>query len=145
MKTVNFNIKEVSWKQDKQRIMMIREKVFVDEQNVPIEEEMDDLDVQCWFVLAEDSKEKPIGTGRLLPTGKIGRMAVLKEYRNIGVGSAILNALIEIANNESIKNLYLHGQVHAKAFYNKHGFIEQGSIFDEAGIPHYKMRFIPHY
>ncbi len=144
MKTVIFKIKEVSWEQENQRIMMIRKKVFVDEQNVPMEEEMDELDVQCWFVLAEDSKENVIGTGRLLPSGKIGRMAVLKEYRNIGVGSAILNALIEIANNESINNLYLHGQVHAKAFYNKHGFIEQGSIFDEAGIPHYKMRFIPH-
>jgi len=144
MKTVNFNIKEVSWKRDSQRIMMIREKVFVDEQNVPMEEEMDDLDVQCWFVLAEDSKENPIGTGRLLPSGKIGRMAVLKKYRNIGIGSAILRALIEIAKKESISNLYLHGQIHAKSFYNKHGFIEQGSIFNEAGIPHYKMRYIPH-
>lgn len=144
MKTVNFNIKEVSWKQEYQRIMMIREKVFVDEQNVPMEEEMDDLDVQCWFVLAEDGEENALGTGRLLPSGKIGRMAVLKEFRNIGIGSAILEALIKIAKKESINNLYLHGQVHAKPFYNKHGFIEQGPIFDEAGIPHYKMRFSPH-
>ncbi|NNE39273.1 MAG: GNAT family N-acetyltransferase, partial [Gammaproteobacteria bacterium] len=104
---------------------------------------MDDLDSQCWFVLAEDETGNPIGTGRLLPTGKIGRMAVLKEYRAQGVGSAILKALMDIAKSNSIDDMYLHGQTHAKAFYNKYGFIVVGPEFDESGIPHYKMRYSP--
>ncbi len=143
MQTYNFTIKEVSWDTHKDSIMMIREKVFVIEQHVPIEEEMDDLDSECWFVLAEDKDGNPIGTGRLLPEGKIGRMAVLMEYRHQGIGSAILKALVEVARSQSIEGLYLHGQTHAKSFYNKHGFVEFGEEFDEAGIPHYKMRYSP--
>ncbi len=143
MQTVGFTIKEVNWSDQRNNIMMIRELVFVVEQNVPMEEEIDGLDEHCWFVLAMDKTENPIGTGRLLPSGKIGRMAVLKEYRNQGVGSAILKALIEVARLHSINELYLHGQSHAKSFYNKHNFIESGPLFDEAGIPHYIMRYSP--
>ena len=145
MPATKFTIKEVSWHQHKDAIMMIREKVFVEEQNVSMEEEMDGLDDQCWFALAVDDSDSPIGTGRLLPSGKVGRMAVLREYRNQGIGSAILNKLINVASSQSISNLYLHGQTHAIKFYNKHGFVEEGQEFDEAGIPHYKMRFIPQY
>ena len=138
------HIKQVDWELEQDRIMSIRNEVFVIEQAVPMEEEMDGLDKQCWFVLAEDDKGHPIGTGRLLPSGKIGRMAVLKFYRNRGVGSAILTALIKLALENNLTDLYLHGQIHAKQFYNNHGFIEEGAVFDEAGIPHIKMRFSRH-
>jgi predicted GNAT family N-acyltransferase len=140
MKDKLYRIIQVTWDLEQERIMMIRKTVFVDEQKVPIEEEMDGLDEQCRFVLAEDQKGVAIGTGRLLPDGKIGRMAVLKQYRNRGVGSGLLKALIAVANAQSIKELYLHGQLSAKQFYTKHGFVEEGPIFDEAGIPHVKMR-----
>ena len=132
-----FHVTQVSWKQECERITMIRKKVFVEEQNVPIEI---DLDEQCWFVLAEDASGNAIGTGRLLPDGKIGRMAVLKPYRGMGVGSAILQALINLAATQSITALYLHGQLSARGFYRKYGFVEIGPVFNEAGIPHIKMR-----
>ena len=139
-----FHISRVTWEEEQERIMMIRNTVFVEEQKVPIDEEMDDLDAQCWFVLAEDENGNAIGTGRLLPDGKIGRMAVLKQFRNHGVGSDLLKALIALADTQSIKGLYLHGQTQAKHFYNKHGFVEVGPVFDEAGIPHVKMCLTRH-
>ncbi|MGY8815283.1 MAG: GNAT family N-acetyltransferase [Gammaproteobacteria bacterium] len=136
----SFKIIQANWKQDGDRIMMIRKVVFVEEQKVSMDEEIDNLDEQCWFALALNNTGEAIGTGRLLPTGKIGRLAVLKEYRNLGVGSKLLNLLIDITKTQSVSDVYLHGQTHAKMFYNKHGFIEEGEIFDEAGIPHFKMR-----
>ena len=144
MNSESFTITQVSWERESERIMMIRKSVFVDEQKVSMEEELDGLDAQCWFVLALDQQAKPIGTGRLLPDGKIGRMAVLKSSRGCGVGSALLKALIAVAEAQSINELYLHGQISAKQFYSKHGFIEEGPIFDEAGIPHVKMRLTRH-
>jgi predicted GNAT family N-acyltransferase len=136
----NFTIRQVDWHREKEQIMMIRNVVFVEEQKVPMEEEMDNLDAQCWFVLAEDETGKPIGTGRLLPGGKIGRLAVLKDHRGHGIGSALLKALIRVADLQSIGELYLHGQIQAKSFYARHGFVEEGPVFEEAGIPHIKMR-----
>ncbi|MGK0297372.1 MAG: putative GNAT family N-acyltransferase [Gammaproteobacteria bacterium] len=140
MSNNSFKIIQANWEQDGDRIMMIRKVVFVEEQKVSLDEEIDNLDEQCRFVLAVNDDGDAIGTGRLLPTGKIGRLAVLKDFRKLGVGSELLKSLIDIAKTQSIPNIYLHGQTHAKIFYNKHGFIEEGEIFDEAGIPHFKMR-----
>ena len=81
-----------------------------------------------------------IATGRLLPDGHIGRMAVRKSARGKGIGSEVLAALLKEAKREQFNELVLHAQTHALAFYTNHGFQIEGDEFLEAGIPHYRMR-----
>jgi len=113
--------------------------VFVEEQGVPATIEMDDRDAECVHALAY-VEGRAVGTGRLLPDGHIGRMAVLKESRASGVGSAILACLVEEAHRRGMKEVVLSAQTHALGFYRKHGFREVGAIFEEAGIAHQEMR-----
>ena len=116
----------------------IREAVFVHEQQVPKTLEWDGMDARCLHVLAEIDGE-PAGTGRLLPDGQIGRMAVLRELRGRGIGSAMLLQLIELARAGGMRLLILHAQIHAVPFYRRFGFAVQGETFVEAGIPHTRM------
>jgi predicted GNAT family N-acyltransferase len=114
--------------------------VFVLEQRVPADLERDPLDPDCRHVLARDATGRPIGTGRLTPDGRIGRMAVLRERRGQGVGAALLEALLEVARARGLPEVHLHAQQHARGFYARHGFEVEGSPFEEAGIPHIGMR-----
>ena len=139
----DIRIRQVDWHEERERIMSIREAVFVVEQKVPMEIELDDMDEHCLFVLAEDEDGNAIGTCRLFSNGKIGRLAVLKPYRGHGVGSALLRYIIDIALQQGINDLYLHGQSYAMDFYIKHGFVPEGEEFIEADIPHFKLRFNP--
>ena len=109
------------------------------EQSVPPEEEFDGLDDTSHHWLVQDAETRPIGTGRLLDTGQIGRMAVLDQYRGGGIGAAILSAAVEKARTLGFDQVFLNAQVHAIGFYEKAGFIETGSRFNEAGIQHQKM------
>jgi predicted GNAT family N-acyltransferase len=118
----------------------VREPVFVQEQQVPIELEWDALDPVCVHVIARSADGRPIGTGRLTPERKIGRMAVLPEWRGRGVGDALLLALIEQAAQRRWPELQLHSQISALGFYVKHGFVPYGARFMEAGIEHQSMR-----
>jgi predicted GNAT family N-acyltransferase len=113
--------------------------VFVEEQGVPAELEMDEMDVQCIHALAFDG-ERAVGTGRLLPDGHIGRMAVLKEFRGKGAGGALLAKLMEAAKSRGDREVLLSAQVHAVPFYQAYGFELFGEIYEEAGIPHRDMR-----
>ena len=118
----------------------IREPVFVREQNVPVDLELDALDAACVHALARDADGRPIGTGRLAPNGKIGRMAVLAEWRGRGVGRALLHRLVEAAREAGLPEVMLHAQVDAEAFYAAEGFLPEGERFEEAGIVHQAMR-----
>lgn len=118
----------------------IRETVFVQEQNVPIEEEWDALDPSCVHVIARALDGTPIGTGRLTPEHKIGRMAVLPEWRGKGVGDALLLALIHEAQQRGWREVALNAQASAVDFYLRHGFVPYGERFHEAGIEHQSMR-----
>jgi predicted GNAT family N-acyltransferase len=80
-----------------------------------------------------------IGTGRLAPDGKVGRMAVLAEYRGLGVGAAVLDHLLDCARAAGMTRCYLHAQTHALDFYARHGFVAHGAEFVEADIPHQEM------
>lgn len=121
-------------------LLAVRETVFVLEQNVPIEEERDPLDPQCRHVVARDRHGAPIGTGRLTPEGRIGRMAVLREWRGAGVGDALLHALLRQARAQGRGEVALNAQVSAQSFYARHGFVPYGERFMEAGIEHQAMR-----
>ena len=129
-----------NWPEIKDQAMPIRLAVFVHEQLVPIEEEVDQMDPLCVHAIALNEQGVAIGTGRLLPDGHVGRMAVVRDYRGKGVGSALLNALVAQAQHSGFTEVILHAQTHAKDFYAVHDFIEEGELFYEAKIPHIKMR-----
>lgn len=120
-------------------IFSIREIVFEREQGVPTELERDGLDPDCIHVLAFDENERAIGTGRLQSNGKIGRMAVLKDWRRKGVGGSLLSALLKAATDRPLETLYLYAQIDARPFYEKFGFNAVGREFMEAGITHIEM------
>jgi len=119
----------------------IRMEVFVQEQNVPADLEMDDTDIVCLHAVAYDAAGTPLGTGRLLPDGHIGRMAVLRSARGAGVGGTILKGLMEKARERGDEKVVLSAQTHAAEFYLAHGFAMAGDVFYEAGIPHIEMHY----
>jgi predicted GNAT family N-acyltransferase len=127
------------WDTARERARTVRTAVFVVEQGVPIELEWDEWDPHCDHALALDPGGGAIGTGRLLPDGHIGRMAVVAGWRGRGVGGALLAALIARAEQRGLARALLNAQVHAAPFYRRFGFIEFGTEFPEAGIPHIAM------
>ena len=130
----------MSWDEAREVARPIRLTVFVEEQRVPVEIEWDDEDAKGIHALAYDTQGAAIATGRLLPDGHIGRMAVLQAWRGQGVGGAILERLIEVARERGDREIELFAQTHAIPFYRRYGFVENGEIFEEAGIPHQAMR-----
>ena len=139
MNNPDFTIRPARWPEDLGALRAVREQVFVIEQNVPLTLEWDEMDARSAHVLALSNSGKPIGTGRLLPDGHIGRMAVLKAWRGHGIGSALLEALMILGWKNGHEALVLNAQVAAAPFYAKYGFEKHGEIFDEAGIPHIEM------
>ena len=133
-------IEVMSWDEARAKASPIRFSVFVEEQRVPTEIEWDDQDANSLHALAYSDAGDAIATGRLLPDGHIGRMAVLKEWRGKGVGGAILDRLIGVARERGDREIELFAQTHALDFYRRYGFVERGEIFEEAGIPHQAMR-----
>jgi predicted GNAT family N-acyltransferase len=134
-----YTIRSANWQDDGLLLRIIRESVFVKEQQVPVELEWDEFDNDCLHLLAIDTSGRPIGTARLLSDGHIGRMAVLKEWRGKGVGSAMLSRLLAETDGRHIRQAALNAQTVAAGFYKKFGFQVVGEEFIDAGIPHVKM------
>ena len=130
----------MSWDRAQAEAAALRFAVFVGEQNVPSGIELDDKDAECIHALAYDDAGRAIGTGRLLPDGHIGRMAVIKEWRRQGVGAKLLEALIAEAGKRGHADVALSAQLQAAEFYRSHGFVAEGKVYEEAGILHQKMR-----
>lgn len=139
MNNDNFQVTMADWAVDADALRRVRQTVFIDEQQVPAADEWDGLDSDCQHALARDGHGKAIGTGRLTPQHSIGRMAVLREWRGHGVGSAILKALVEQAHANGWPRVSMHAQTHAVPFYERHGFHVEGEAFDECGIEHRHM------
>lgn len=140
MINADFRVEPADYRVDFADLRAVREPVFIVEQQVPVEEEWDELDPQCRHVIARDADNRPIGTGRLTPERKIGRMAVLAEWRGKGVGGAILEALMDEARALGWPEVTLNAQTHAIPFYASYGFEAFGEAFMEANIPHRAMR-----
>ncbi len=189
--TPTFRVEAVDYESALPELRSVRETVFVQEQNVPIDMEWDELDPLCRHVLARDADGRAIGTGRLIPpmfavpgwaagesgadardvavvdrsrsaatspglrrtsrvedgqdspfstTARIGRMAVLADWRGRGVGDALLLALIDEARRLGWREVSLHAQVSAIGFYARRGFLPHDARFVEAGIDHQSMR-----
>ncbi|MGH8110429.1 MAG: GNAT family N-acetyltransferase [Rhodanobacteraceae bacterium] len=169
----HFHVEVCDWANatDREALTNVRETVFVFEQHVPPEMEIDDDDPRCVHVLARTAGGDPVGAGRLttsvaaparerastaapndrtqaavqdddaLPdAGRIARMAVLRDWRGRGVGTALLRTLIEQARARGLPEVSLHAQCDAVPFYQRHGFSRTGAEFEEAGIAHVCMR-----
>jgi predicted GNAT family N-acyltransferase len=134
-----FRIELMDWEKAQPVAGPIRFAIFVGEQNVPSGIELDDLDASCMHAVAYDPDGKAIGTGRLLPDGHIGRMAVIRDWRRRGVGDAILDALIGEARKRGHAEVVVSAQLQAAEFYRNHGFVADGKVYQEAGILHEKM------
>jgi predicted GNAT family N-acyltransferase len=139
--TADIVIQKAEWGKDAQRLTQVRTAVFVQEQKVPVELELDGRDPDCRHVLALDGNDRPVGAGRMLPDGHIGRVAVLANYRGRGVGRRMLELLIEIASEMRLEQVKLGAQMAAVGFYERLGFVAYGGIFMDAGLPHRMMSF----
>lgn len=128
-----------SWEQQRQAAAALRQQVFVVEQGVPAELELDEMDAQSLHAVAYQDGV-PVATGRLLPDGHIGRMAVRQEARGAGTGSLVLCALMDEARRRGDRDVVLHAQLSARDFYARHGFEPEGEVFMDAGIEHIAMR-----
>ncbi len=127
------------WDSVREHAQALRIEVFVVEQGVPVELEWDEADEVSTHAVAYDEAGQPVATGRLLPDGHIGRMAVRKSARGQGIGAQVLRALLDEAKRLGYRELVLHAQTHAAGFYARHGFELRGEEFIEAGIPHRMM------
>ena len=138
MPSDSIKIVETSWDQSLKEISEVRHKVFVVEQSIPPEIEMDGKDSDCIHFLALE-QSKPIGAARLQKYGKIERVSVLREYRTKGIGTAIMRMVIERANDLNVEKIFLHSQMDSKNFYQQLGFVQHGKTFFEANKLHIEM------
>ena len=136
----DFVIAIVSWSDKQAELTSVRRAVFIEEQNVPESIELDGKDPNCFHVLASDTKGRPIGTARMDRKGKIGRMAVLHDYRQQGIGRKMIQALMDYGRKNAITDFHLSAQITAIKFYKKMGFEPYGKEFIEAGIKHINMK-----
>ena len=131
-------VRPADWHVDREILKALREEVFILEQSVPADLEWDEYNPQARHDVAI-ADGVAIGTGRLLSDGHIGRMAVLREWRGQGAGSALLTGLMETARALGMRRVMLNAQIQALPFYLRHGFRPEGEEFLDAGIPHRRM------
>lgn len=130
---------QADWQQYKAQLSEVRRKVFIEEQHVPANQELDIYDATSLHILGQTSSGQPVGTGRLKTDGQIGRMAVISSFRNMGLGTEILRQLLNLAKQAALPSVYLHAQSRARNFYLRNGFTIIGDEFMEAGITHLLM------
>ncbi len=131
-------VEQASWQSSGTMLKEIRKAVFIEEQGVPPGEEFDGQDEQAIHWIAWGQAGKAMGTARLVGE-KVGRMAILEPFRNKGVGSSLLRAIIQFGLANSLRRLRLSAQTQAIPFYRNNGFEPRGEEFMEAGIPHREM------
>lgn len=137
---MKIRIETGDWETLKQAAQAVRYQVFVIGQNIPVELEWDEMDALSLHAIACDETGRAVGTARLLPDFYIGRMAVLESERGRGIGGRLLQVMMEAARQRGAAEVVLNAQVDAIPFYRRHGFVEEGDVFDDAGIPHRRMR-----
>ena len=138
----NITVKLVETEEDMEAAVSIRFRVFVDEQSVPAEIELDEYDAVATHAIAVEAGQA-VGTGRMYfeeGEAHIGRMAVDRSHRRRGIGGLVLRFLEQEAKTQGATEIVLHAQDYVKAFYAAHGYTEHGDTFMEAGILHVEMR-----
>ena len=138
------NLETGHWNTLKEKAQPVRTQVFVQEQGIDAKDEWDTADADAVHAVVTNRFGHPLGTARLLKkssgVAQIGRMAVVRVMRGSGLGGQLLNALVDIAKARGDKEVRLHAQTSAQAFYAREGFVPMGEPFDEVGIAHIEMR-----
>lgn len=132
----------VRTRQQREDAVSVRVAVFVDEQGIPREEEIDEFDDVAVHCVGYGDDGAPVAAGRLVLVdgyGKIGRMAVLKQHRGRGLGARVLDALEREGAARGVRLFKLSAQLSARVFYDRAGYEAIGSVYDEVGIPHIAM------
>lgn len=137
----NFLIQPVTWQTHATALKRVREEVFIKEQHVPVELEWDAMDESARHLLAVSDAGEPVGCARLTGDGNIGRMAVLKPWRNVGVGRALLTQAVYLYQQQGLDCIKLSAQIHAIGFYEKSGFKVCSKPYLDADILHVDMQF----
>lgn len=132
-------IRVADWRADRGMLERVRRTVFIEEQGVSEEDEWDEQDPASLHLLALVEKRDAVGTARIGRDGRIGRVAVLAEYRGGGVGRRLMDRLLDIARQRGLDTVELHAQTRAQGFYTRLGFRPAGAPFEEAGIEHVRM------
>ncbi|MFD3335537.1 GNAT family N-acetyltransferase [Streptomyces sp. NPDC058700] len=148
-----YTVREALGAEDREACFSVRREVFVEEQGVPRELEYDAYDATAVHVLARREDGSPLGTGRLVfgadalgktggdaSVGSLGRLAVAKAARGLGVGAALVGAVEDVARERGLTAVDLHAQTHALGFYERLGYEAYGPEFPDAGMPHRAMR-----
>ncbi|MDF1862446.1 MAG: GNAT family N-acetyltransferase [Verrucomicrobiales bacterium] len=137
---------EAAWPEEADRLLAVRHRVFVKEQRVPEEIEVDEHDETAFHLLAVNGQNEPLGTARWMSDGdgvRVGRVAVLKAWRRHGIGSLLMKEVIRSASEAGHRRLHLHAQTSSIPFYEALGFqLTNSPEFEEAGIPHREMEFL---
>lgn len=120
-------------------LKQLREIVFIEEQSVPEAIEWDDEDATAIHLLALDATETPVACARILPRGRIGRMAVLKSHRGSGIGMALLQHALTVCREMGMQQVTLSAQTHAIQFYERAGFNVTSEAYIDANIWHVEM------
>ena len=136
---MSISISFVTWAEAETELAELRRRVFIEEQGVPVELEWDGLDETARHVLVRQEGQA-VGCARLLPNGKIGRMAILPSWRGRGIGHSMLHVILQHLRAEGIPEARLSAQTHAIPFYEKCGFKVCSEVYDDAGIPHRDMQ-----
>ncbi|MEH7223908.1 GNAT family N-acetyltransferase [Bacillus sp. JJ1566] len=134
-------VRIVTNNKEKDDAYTIRKVVFVDEQNVPLEEEIDQFEDEATHIVLYDNNE-PVGAGRfrvLDGYGKVERICVLASHRKKGAGNLLMHKMEDIAKEKGISKLKLNAQTHAENFYKRLGYETVSGLFMDAGIPHVTM------
>ena len=139
---IGFEVRIVDWSHCSEALSSLRHTVFVEEQGVPVELELDGEDAAAWHAAAFSDDGKLMGTGRMLESGKIGRMAVSQSMRGQGIGRGLLDALVAEARRLKFEEVSLGAQLAAVAFYERAGFMAYGDVFLDAGIDHRMMKLV---
>ena len=138
------NLETGHWSTLKDKAQPVRTQVFVQEQGIDAKDEWDSADADAVHAVVTNRFGHPLGTARLLKkspgVAQIGRMAVVRVMRGSGLGGQLLNALVDIAKARGDKEVLLHAQTSAQAFYAREGFVPMGEPCDEVGIAHIEMR-----
>ena len=132
-------VRLLDWQSAQAEAKRVRFVVFVEEQGVPADLEMDDMDAKCIHALAYGDG-RVVATGRLLPDGHIGRMAVVKDWRRRGVGAELLDALLAEARRRGLAEVRLTAPLQALEFYRSQGFVADGKVQQVEGVLQQAMR-----
>jgi predicted GNAT family N-acyltransferase len=141
---MDYLVRFASTPEDRDAAFALRRAVFEDEQNIPRPLDRDAHDFNADHVVALDAEGRCVGTGRIVRldtrTCQVGRQATAPGHRKRGVGAAVLDDLERMARLRGVLELIVHAQLPAEPFYAKRGFVKEGAVFQEQGVPHVLMR-----